>query len=514
MLTSAGTRRFLTSRLRLIGICAVALFAISGIAASSALALPKALIDESTVSGGAGSQEAKTAEKQGFEVTVISDAAWEATTQAEFGKYQVLIAGDPTCSTLPPGFIKSAATFAPVVLGLAGGRTAPGNKVLVGTDPVFHDGGDFESAGARGTIIREGIGFAGKQANRTGMYFDASCAGELGQGTSIVEILTLLTASPGSWTIDEAPPCGGNVSLIAANPSFSELTTASLEGWSCSVHESFPTYPTEWSALAVATDTTSHPTCGIDPGTGLSACGEAYLLIAGSGIVVKSEHIELTPGEATNPVGTDHTVTAHVSSAGLPVSGQTVTFSVTGQNAGASGTCVPASCMTDASGNVTFTYHDKNGAGEDTIKASFTDEKGELQTATALKRWVEEAPSECTTAKGTGHLGARGLEGINEDNELNTTLTGKEQFEVTFAAGGEHFHLTHLAKATCHLGSEPTFSGEGEGTLNKVKGYHVSFAFKNAGGRVFFTVVIEKGGVVVFELKEAMLKPAAREHLA
>ena len=98
--------------------------------------------------------------------------------------------------------------------------------------------------------------------------------------------------------------------------------------------------------------------------------------------------ISLAPTDATNPAGTDHTVTANVTSGGAPLAGQVVTFTVTGQNAGATGTCVPVTCATDASGNVTFTYHDTNGAGDDTITASFTDAAGALQSATAVKHWV------------------------------------------------------------------------------------------------------------------------------
>ena len=86
----------------------------------------------------------------------------------------------------------------------------------------------------------------------------------------------------------------------------------------------------------------------------------------------------------------------HVTSGGSPLAGQTVTFTVTGQNAGASGTCVPVGCVTDASGNVSFTYHDGNGAGEDTIKASFTDAGGSLQSATAQKHWAGGAPPKPT----------------------------------------------------------------------------------------------------------------------
>jgi hypothetical protein len=106
-----------------------------------------------------------------------------------------------------------------------------------------------------------------------------------------------------------------------------------------------------------------------------------------------SGSISLTPATATNPAGTDHTVTANVTSGGSPVADQVVTFSVTGQNAGAIGTCVLASCATDASGNVTFTYHDTNGAGDDTITASFTDATGALQSATAAKHWAVTDPT-------------------------------------------------------------------------------------------------------------------------
>jgi hypothetical protein len=386
-------------RIRLIGLCLLAMFAVGSVAVSSASALPKALIDEATVSGGAESQEGKIATAKGFEVVVVSDETWGKMTQAEFGQYQVLIAGDPPCGDLPPGLVESAPVYGPVVLGTAGGRTAAGNRILVGTDPVLHDFGDYTSPGARGTIIRDGIGFASNQAGKTGMYFDSTCAANYyGQSAETLAILEQLKAGSGTWTIDAVPPCGGNVSLIASNPSFSDLTTESLQGWSCSVHESFPTFPTDWSALAVATDTESHPTCGVDPNTKESACGEAYILLAGSSIIVKSGSIELTPLEATNPVDTDHTVTAHVTSEEKPLAGQTVTFTVTGVNEGATGTCEPSGCVTDSSGNVSFTYHDDNGEGEDTIKGSFTDEGGSLQSATAIKHWGEAKEEPTTTS--------------------------------------------------------------------------------------------------------------------
>jgi hypothetical protein len=372
-----------------------------GGAPAAQAAARKALINASTVFG-SPSQEEQIATALGFVVTVVDDATWSTLTAADFGQYDLLIAGDPFCGSLPTGLVSSASTYGSVVLGLAGGRTQAGNRIVVGTDPVLHDGGDYTSPGARGTIIREGVAYAGSRPGTTGMYFDSTCAANYsGQSAETLAILGGLSAGAGPWTIDADPPCGGSVSLIASNPAFTDLTTASLQGWGCSVHESFPTFPTDWSALAVATDTVTKPTCGIDPGTGMNACGEAYILIAGSSIVVNSLVISVSPIDSTNPVGTTHTVTANVhdASGAPPVAGQLVDFTVTGQNAGASGTCVPVDCKSNLNGDVSFTYSDGAGAGDDTIKASFTDAAGSLQTATAQKHWVASATHLLTVSK-------------------------------------------------------------------------------------------------------------------
>jgi len=117
--------------------------------------------------------------------------------------------------------------------------------------------------------------------------------------------------------------------------------------------------------------------------------------------------IGLTPADATNPVGTDHTVTALVTSGGVPLADQLVTFSVTGQNVGATGTCLPVSCKTDSNGDVTFTYHDTNGAGDDVITASFTDATGAPHSATAKKHWA--VTEKAITAAGVAVAATEGI---------------------------------------------------------------------------------------------------------
>lgn len=96
----------------------------------------------------------------GFAVTVVSGAAWSARSQADFGTYDVLIAGDSYCAGVAGSLTSTAATWEPVVMGTAGGRTLPGNRIVIGTDPVTHGA---DATNDRGRIHRTGIAFAGKQ---------------------------------------------------------------------------------------------------------------------------------------------------------------------------------------------------------------------------------------------------------------------------------------------------------------------------------------------------------------
>jgi hypothetical protein len=351
----------------------------------------KALILDSSVSGGAASIEAQEATTLGFTVTHATDIQWGGMTSAQFADYQLVIVGDPTCGNLPAVVSQNAAALANAVMavGGVGGNTHAGNRILIGTDPVYHF--DFTKPEAR-KIIDDGLAFAGVQEGATGLYLDFTCTdpdyNANGTRDGVEKLLPLLTIDPSpNWTENASVPCGGSVSLISNAAQFATLHSSDLQGWSCSDHETFPSFPTDWSPLAVATDTPSHPTCGTDVDTHATACGEAYILVAGSGVVSSSPNLSLTPATATNPVGTQHTVTATVTTAaGGPASGVHVTFLVTGANAGASGTCVPASCDTDASGHVTFTYTGTN-AGDDTIHASIT-VGGSTQSATAAKTWT------------------------------------------------------------------------------------------------------------------------------
>lgn len=356
------------------------------------------------------SLEQFAAQNAGYSVTVVSGAAWDAMTAADFAQYQVLIIGDPFCGGTAASANSNASTWAPVVMGTSVSSTA-GNRVLVGTDPEDHysagGGGaaptnpaDPTTSGAE-HLVQDGITFAGGVPGATGVYYDTSCHDP---GTDIGVLDQLTTTGAGNWTDSGSPPCGGNVQQIASVPGFNsgptKLTDSDIQGWGCSVHITYPTFPADWNPLAVATDTATAPTCGTDPDTGTTACGQAYVLVAGEGVTAASPNLTLTPAHGTDYVGATHTVTATVTQSDrtTPAVGSTVTFAVTGQNAGASGTCTTTSgaadpgCTSDDTGAVRFTYVDAKGAGNDTINASFTTSGGQTQHATATETWAGSPP--------------------------------------------------------------------------------------------------------------------------
>jgi hypothetical protein len=387
--------------------------------ANTALINGDSVTTEDGITKGAApiSLEQFAAENAGYNVTVVSGAEWDAMTAAEFAKYQVLIVGDPNCSSTPTSVNANAETWAPVVMG------STGNRTLVGTDPEDHyiegEGGapptnpaDPTTAGAE-HLVQDGITYAGGVPGATGLYYDTSCS-DPGTDISVLDMLT--TTGPGHWA-EAHPPCAGAVQLIASNSAFegtTALTTHDLNGWECSVHISFPTFPADWTPMAIATAAPTKPTCGTDPNTKETACGQAYVLVSGRGIVATSPNLSLTPLTHSDPVFGSHAVTATVveeehvltsprAASLLPVVETIVSFAVTGQNSGVSGVCTYPSgeadpeCKTDSNGQVVFTYPDTKGAGSDTINASVTLEGG-TQHATAEETWT---PPESTTTTPT-----------------------------------------------------------------------------------------------------------------
>ena len=167
----------------------------------------------------------------------------------------------------------------------------------------------------------------------------------------------------------------------------------------------------------------------------------AYFNLSGAAIV--GEGIVLGPTSDTNPVGTQHTVTAKVSnSTGEPVQGALVTFDViSGPNQGEHGTDT-----TDANGEATFTYTDNGGAGTDQIQASFEDSNEDTKTSnTVTKEWTT---SEANTPPVADPQSVTTL----EDTPKIITLTGSDADgdALTFAivTPPQHGTLSQLTAAS------------------------------------------------------------------
>jgi hypothetical protein len=442
-------RAFWTSALAALAFCTFALMP----GAAGASVPGTALLDGESVTTFDGITRGETpvsleqwaAENAGYNVTVRSGEEWEHMSAAEFAQYQVLIIGDPSCNSTALSAVESAPTWTPVVMGSQTGGVA-GNRAAVGTDPEFHysagaggaqpaSPGEPQTAGAE-HLVQDGIAYAGAVTGATGVYFTTSCSdiAEPGEsahaahagsgfpqellegpdGRDITDILDHLTVTgPGNWVEDVDPPCGGQVAQITSTPVFStgptKLLDSDIQGWGCSTHIAFKGFPADWFPLGIDLETEETPTCGTDvEPPHAPICGEAYILLAGTGVTSEAPDLSLTPKEGKDAAGGSHSVlatairepelkqTEEEPRKTVPSAGTTVTFVVTEKNAGVAGTCTtPAGapdpgCTTDENGQVVFTYHDDHGAGHDTITAAASLER----TVETHEEEIEASPAE------------------------------------------------------------------------------------------------------------------------
>jgi len=137
--------------------------------------------------------------------------------------------------------------------------------------------------------------------------------------------------------------------------------------------------------------------------------------------------LSAAPAEESNELGSDHqhTVTATLAGPASHIGGRLVSFSVTGQNAGATGTCSPTpDCKTDASGHVSFTYSvpvAPSSLGTDTIHVS-TDIAGHTSSVSVIKHWVDTTPPVAACPEGP-NPGGHVPNAHNEDGFFRLTAT-------------------------------------------------------------------------------------------
>jgi uncharacterized repeat protein (TIGR01451 family) len=229
------------------------------------------LILGSTVSGGASSREATAAVGLGLTVEVVSDGTWSEMTAEEFASYRAIILGDATCGGSPSVFTANQATWGPGV---------DGNVVLIGTDPIFH-----QSQGG-GTLTDKGVAFAVDEAGKTGLYATLSCYYHgTGSSTPVPGFNSLSGA--GDFTVTGVG-CYNDAHIVAAHPALDGLTDANLSDWSCSVHEAFDSWPSDFQVLAIAEGVGTYVASDGTTGT-------PYILARGEGLVAIGSTTRLPP---------------------------------------------------------------------------------------------------------------------------------------------------------------------------------------------------------------------------
>ena len=259
--------RSLGQGVRRVALMTALIAAFAAITAGAASAGP-VLILGPTVTGGMASDEALAAIAAGKTVEIADNTQWAAKTAADFGAYDALIMGDPTCA--------GSGGSAPNIAAAEANRTTwsptiDGNVVIIGTDEVFH-----KSQGGL-QLTNSAVSFAGAAAGKTGLMISLSCYYHAGTGmTHTIPVLDQF----GTFTA-VGVDCYNDAHIVATHPALGTLTDANLSNWSCSVHNGFAAVPSGFLTLAIAENITGPYSQTYPDGT----FGVPYILARGEGLV-------------------------------------------------------------------------------------------------------------------------------------------------------------------------------------------------------------------------------------
>jgi RHS repeat-associated protein len=197
----------------------------------------RVLILDTSVTGGTSSVEAQEAAAQGFGVDVVDASTWSAMTATEFAAYRAIILGDPNCGdeSAVTAAESNASVWGPVING---------NIEIVGTDPVLH--GVY-------VVPQRGVDFATARANTTGAYLDLSCYFDSTSPQTHVSLLDGLDPGGAGFSV-QGVGCDDSVHITTYSPALNGIDDATLNGWGCSVHEAFDSWPSKFGVLAMDTD--------------------------------------------------------------------------------------------------------------------------------------------------------------------------------------------------------------------------------------------------------------------
>jgi hypothetical protein len=351
------------------------------------------ILDEMVV-GGTNSQEAAAAQLAipGCAVDVVSATNWAAIPPSGLGGpsgygfdlYRAIILGDPWCDGL---FATNRGTGTPEYMLALNALNATklvwtpqvtGNVILEGVDNALH-ALDTNNVGANKTLQR-GIEFAVANTNKTGLYYALSCYYDYTLPATNALLVPHLTGF-GTFMVRNYPnQCFNDCHIVATHPVFTAappLTDAELSNWGCSTHEGFDIWPANFVVLAIALTNGAYTASD-------GSNGVPYILVRGEGVKVITT-IELSPPNATNNVGTTHTVCATLATNVNPKANVAVTFTISsGPNSVTNYTT-----LTDTNGVACFTYTGLGGPGVDYITASYlTKDDKTITSGIVTKIWA------------------------------------------------------------------------------------------------------------------------------
>jgi cysteine-rich repeat protein len=228
------------------------------------------LILSTTVINGLNSREAIYAAMAGYTVEIATPTSWAAKTASDFATYRALILGDPDA-----GIASTTRVAAAIANRHVWGPVVNGNVILVGTDPVGHQG-------QGGNAVTQGaVQFAAAEPGTTGAYF---CLSEYYDSTAVNTPVPLLepfqSPATGAFTV-RGVGCYNVAHKVADHVALNGVTDASISNWGCSVHEAFDHFPSDFLPLAIARGSLGAGTVSFPDGTS----GIPYVMARGRTLV-------------------------------------------------------------------------------------------------------------------------------------------------------------------------------------------------------------------------------------
>jgi hypothetical protein len=130
-----------------------------------------------------------------------------------------------------------------------------GNVVIIATDPTYHARFGANAAAAS-LLVSNAVAHATALSGTTGAYISLSCYFAGAPPNTAVPLLNGL--SPGRFAVEGAGTDAAHITE-PTSPVVAGLTDASLSNWFTSIHEVFDTWPSNFKALVVATQSLSKP---------------------------------------------------------------------------------------------------------------------------------------------------------------------------------------------------------------------------------------------------------------